>query len=83
MVHQTPLIKGVNDDPLVLNELLNEMSYLGVTPYYVFQCRPTSGNRTFAVPLERAFEIFGDGPRQMFRSRQACAFRHVPRHRQD
>ncbi len=58
LVHQTPLIKGVNDDPLVLNELLNEMSYIGVTPYYVFQCRPTAGNRTFSVPLERAFEIF-------------------------
>ncbi len=58
LVHQTPLIKGVNDDPLVLNELLNTCSYIGVSPYYVFQCRPTLGNRTFAVPLERAFEIF-------------------------
>ncbi len=57
-VNQTPIIAGVNDDPAVLSELFNKLSYIGVTPYYVFQCRPTQGNRTFSIPVERSYEIF-------------------------
>ncbi len=57
-VNQTPLIAGVNDDPMVLSELFNKLSYIGVPPYYVFQCRPTQGNRIFSVPVERSYEIF-------------------------
>lgn len=57
-INQTPLIAGINDDPAVLSELFNELSYIGVPPYYVFQCRPTSGNKTYSVPLERSYEIF-------------------------
>ncbi len=58
IMHQTPLIKGINDDPIVLNELFNKLSYIGVSPYYIFQCRPTAGNRTYTVPVEKAYEIF-------------------------
>lgn len=58
VVNQTPLIAGVNDDPEVLAALLNTMSYVGVPPYYVFQCRPTLGNKPYSVPVEQAFEIF-------------------------
>jgi lysine 2,3-aminomutase len=58
VVNQTPMIAGINDDPAVLSELFNKLSYIGVPPYYVFQCRPTEGNRTFSVPVERAYEIF-------------------------
>jgi KamA family protein len=57
-VNQTPLLRGVNDNPAVLGDLFNRLSYVGVPPYYVFQCRPTLGNRQFAIPLEEAFEIF-------------------------
>lgn len=57
-VNQTPMIKGVNDSPNVLAELFRQLSYIGVPPYYVFQCRPTLGNFTFSVRLERAYEIF-------------------------
>jgi L-lysine 2,3-aminomutase len=59
-VNQTPLIRGVNDDPSVLSELFEKLSFIGVPPYYVFQCRPTLGNRTFSVPVERAFQIFDE-----------------------
>ena len=58
LVNQTPLIKGINDDPDVLSELLKKCSFYGVTPYYVFQCRPTLGNHIFTVPVERAYKIF-------------------------
>ncbi len=57
-VNQTPLLKGINDDPETLGELFNRLSYIGVPPYYVFQCRPTLGNKMFSVPVEEGFEIF-------------------------
>lgn len=57
-VNQTPLIRGVNDHPDTLLTLFNQLSFIGVPPYYVFQCRPTSGNKAYSVPLEEAYEIF-------------------------
>jgi KamA family protein len=57
-VNQTPLIRGVNDNPNVLAELFNKLSYIGIPPYYLFICRPTLGNKTYAIPIEEAFEIF-------------------------
>ena len=56
--NQTPMVAGVNDDPLVLAELFDRLSFLGIPPYYVFIGRPTKGNRLFAVPVERAYDIF-------------------------
>ena len=58
LVNQTPMVKGVNDDPEVLAELFSKLSYIGVPPYYVFLCRPTLGNETYSVPVERGYEIF-------------------------
>ncbi len=58
LVNQTPMIKGVNDDPKVLAQLFTKLSYIGVPPYYVFLCRPTLGNETYSVPVERGYEIF-------------------------
>jgi len=58
VVNQTPMIAGVNDDPDTLVEMFNKLSFMGVPPYYVFQCRPTLGNRIYVTPLEEAFEIF-------------------------
>jgi len=56
--NQTPLIRGVNDDPDTLRELFERLSYIGAAPYYLFQVRPTTGNRTFTLPIEEGFEIF-------------------------
>jgi lysine 2,3-aminomutase len=56
--NQTPMIRGVNDDYETLSTLFKELSYHGITPYYVFQCRPTLGNKMFAVPVEESFRIF-------------------------
>jgi len=58
VVNQTPMIKGVNDDPEVLAELFNRLSFMGVPPYYVFLCRPTLGNEPFAIPVEKGYEVF-------------------------
>lgn len=58
LVNQTPLIQGVNDDPETLTELFNQLSFIGVPPYYVFLCRPTLGNETYSVPVERGYQLF-------------------------
>ena len=55
--NQTPILRKVNANPHTLAELMNELSFIGVAPYYVFQCRPTVGNRHFSVPIEECFRI--------------------------
>ncbi len=59
-LNQTPLIKGINDDPEVLAELFRKTPKNGVTPYYIFICRPTKGNYGYSVPIEEAFDIFNE-----------------------
>jgi len=58
LTNQCPLIRGVNDNAEVLAELLRRLSFIGVPPYYVFQCRPAVGNRAYTVPLEEGYDIF-------------------------
>ena len=57
LANQTPLITAVNDNPQVLAELLDKLSFVGVVPYYIFQCRPAVGNRGYTVPIEKGYEI--------------------------
>jgi lysine 2,3-aminomutase len=58
LANQTPILRGVNDDPETLSKLLRNLSFIGNAPYYVFQCRPTIGNRHFTVPIEEGYRIF-------------------------
>ncbi|MBC8585112.1 KamA family radical SAM protein [Youxingia wuxianensis] len=56
--NQTVLLKGINDDPSVLGNLLKGLTQCGVVPYYIFQCRPVTGVKgQFQVPLEKGYEI--------------------------
>ncbi len=57
MANQAPLIRGVNTKPEVLAELLAKLSFVGVVPYYIFQCRPALGNKPYTVPIEEGYEI--------------------------
>lgn len=57
VVNQTPVLNGVNSDPDVFTELFRKLSFSGVSPYYVFQCRPSLGNRLFQTPVEQSYEI--------------------------
>ncbi|MFZ5828042.1 MAG: KamA family radical SAM protein [Bacillota bacterium] len=57
LVNQTPLLRRVNDDPAVLGDLLDRLSWAGVTPYYIFQNRPVAGNADFVVPLREGYAI--------------------------
>jgi KamA family protein len=57
VVNQTPVLKGINDDPSVLAELLDRLSWAGVTPYYFFVNRPVAGNRDFVLSLSKVYQI--------------------------
>lgn len=60
ILNQMPLLKGINDDPATVAELLSRLATAGVMPYYVFIGRPILGNSRFVLPLRRAWEIYTD-----------------------
>ncbi len=62
-VNQCPLIKGINDDPMVLSTMFRQLSWMGCPPYYLFQGRPTEGNEPYEVPIVRGWEIFREALR--------------------
>jgi lysine 2,3-aminomutase len=62
-MNQSPILRGVNDKPEVINELFSRLAHNGVVPYYLFICRPTTGNESYILPIERALEIFEDARR--------------------
>lgn len=56
--NQTVLLRGVNDQVVVLGELLRRLTKVGVIPYYIFQCRPVRGVKNqFQVPLIEGCDI--------------------------
>jgi len=78
-INQTPLIRGINDDPKVMSELFRKLSFIGTPPYYVFHCRPTEGNESFSMPVERGYEIFLEAQRETsgLASRARYSMSHV------
>ncbi|MDP3563503.1 MAG: radical SAM protein, partial [Methanoregula sp.] len=66
VVSQTPILKGINDTPETLTTLFRQLSFAGISPYYVFQCRPTLGNQFFQIPVEQSYEV-------LQKSWQACS----------
>ncbi|MCH7995807.1 MAG: 4Fe-4S cluster-binding domain-containing protein, partial [Planctomycetes bacterium] len=63
-VNQCPLIRGVNDDAAILTELFRRLSYIGCTPYYLFQGRPTAGNVPYSFPIVRGWQICSEAVRR-------------------
>ena len=56
--NQTVLLRGVNDDPHVMAELMRKLTATSVSPYYVFQCRPVTGVKNrFQVPIRDGIKI--------------------------
>jgi KamA family protein len=66
VVSQTPILNGINSEPEIFTELFRKLSFAGISPYYIFQCRPSIGNRIFQVPVEQSYEIIQ-------KSWQACS----------
>lgn len=55
---QAPLIRYVNDDARVWNEMWRAELAVGAVPYYMFVERDTGPRDYFQVPLTRAADIF-------------------------
>lgn len=56
--NQMVLLKGVNDKPETIAELMDKLTTIGAAPYYVFQCRPVSRvKNTFQLPLAEAYDL--------------------------
>ncbi len=54
---QTVLLKGINDDSLILKKLFHELLKVRVRPYYLYQCDPILGSEHFRTSIEKGIEI--------------------------
>ena len=61
---QAPLIKHVNDDPIIWADLWREGVKLGMIPYYMFIERDTGAKKYFEVSLARSHEIYKEAVRR-------------------
>jgi lysine 2,3-aminomutase len=55
--NQSVLLRGVNDCPQVMEELLRGLVRMRVRPYYLFQCDLVRGVEHFRTPMARGIEI--------------------------
>ena len=56
--NQTVLLRGVNDDPETMGDLLAGLTRVGAVPYYIFQCRPVTGvHSRFQAPINEGIHI--------------------------
>ncbi len=60
--NQTVLLKGVNDDPLVMRRLMQKLLTVRVRPYYIYQADYVAGTEHFRTTVEKGLEIM-DGIR--------------------
>ena len=54
---QTVLLKGVNDDPEVMRDLMKKLLAIRVRPYYIYQADLTKGANHFRTPIDVGLEI--------------------------
>lgn len=57
MFSQTVLLKGVNDDPEVMKQLMLKLLKIRVKPYYIYQCDPVQGTSHFRTSVDKGIEI--------------------------
>jgi len=55
--NQAVLLKGVNDDPEVMKELMKGLLAMRVRPYYIYQADLTKGANHFRTPIDVGLEI--------------------------
>jgi lysine 2,3-aminomutase len=54
---QTVLMKGVNDDPEIIKELMHKLLMMRVRPYYLYQADLTRGTNHFRTRVETGIRI--------------------------
>ena len=55
--NQTVLLRGINDNPQIVEQLCRGLVRHRVRPYYLFQCDLVRGVEHFRTPLSRGIEI--------------------------
>ncbi|MGB9893571.1 MAG: KamA family radical SAM protein [Candidatus Saccharicenans sp.] len=56
--NQTVLLKGVNDDVLVMRKLMQKLLTVRVRPYYIYQADYVKGTDHFRTTVEKGLEIY-------------------------
>lgn len=59
VMNQTVLLRGINDDPDVLETLFRGLVRERVRPYYLLQADPVRGTSHLRTPLSRGLELIG------------------------
>ncbi len=54
---QTVLLRGINDRPSIMKELVHQLLMLRVRPYYLYQCDPAVGTDHFRTPISVGIKI--------------------------
>jgi lysine 2,3-aminomutase len=54
---QTVLLRGVNDDPKVMKQLVQKLLAARVRPYYIYQCDQVAGAEHFRTSVQTGLEI--------------------------
>lgn len=54
---QTVLLRGVNDDPIVMKELMQKLLKARVRPYYIYMADQVAGGEHFRTTVEKGLEI--------------------------
>ena len=54
---QTVLLRGVNDDPMVMKELMQKLLKARVRPYYIYMADQVAGGEHFRTTVEKGLEI--------------------------
>jgi len=57
--NQTVLLRGVNDDPAVMNDLMRSLLAIRVKPYYLHQMDLVEGTSHFRTTVTKGLEIMG------------------------
>ncbi|MCM8812387.1 MAG: KamA family radical SAM protein [Candidatus Omnitrophica bacterium] len=55
--NQAVLLKGVNDNPDVMKQLMQKLQAIRVRPYYLYQCDPVVGANHFRTSVYQGIEI--------------------------
>jgi lysine 2,3-aminomutase len=54
---QTVLLKGVNDDPQIMKDLMQKLLKARVRPYYIYMADQVAGGEHFRTQVEKGLEI--------------------------
>lgn len=55
--NQAVLLRGVNDDPVIIKSLVHALMRIKVRPYYLYHCDPVRGAHHFRTTVAKGLEI--------------------------